>query len=474
MGARKLRILISFALVFGIFLYLASLQLTSLVPQKSEDEGLLGGPVPGLTRWQRAKFDEGKALFQKSFTVQEGLGPVYNGQSCASCHGGTGIVGGGGQDPKTASIILFAKRLPNGRFAKDQVKTIAAKMEAKDSDFMLEEGGPILQRKSISDEFKDSLGLAADCKIEASKEAPKAAEFQSKRFAPPLFGLGLVNAVPDPAFDFWASQQLNNAKSTVRGKPAHLAPYLWGWSGTGRFGLKCQEPTLFSMTAFEMNEELGLSTPVSPKSQSNKAPNAVPDCIKALAKEPNDAGQTLNKIQFYLNTLAAPPAAELTAESQAGYQVFDKLGCASCHMSSLETIDKVSMLNPDADPWQVHETEAGQGVHGPNITLGAEPKYFEIKALEKRVFNPYSDFLLHDMGPALADGIGQGGATGAEWRTTPLWGLQHKSFYLHDGRTKKLEEAIALHGGQAAPHAAAFKKLTDKEKANLLSFLRSL
>ncbi|MBX9572636.1 MAG: hypothetical protein K2X77_27320 [Candidatus Obscuribacterales bacterium] len=474
MGARTLRILISFALVFGVFLYLASLQLKSLVPEKSEEEGILGGPIPGLTRWQLAKFKEGKELFQKNFTAQEGLGPVYNGQSCASCHGGTGIAGGGGQDPRTASITWFAKRVTNGRFAKEQPKAIAAKMELKDEDFMPNDGGPILLKKSISTEFKDSLGLAADCKIDAATEVPKQAEFQSKRFAPPLFGLGLVNAVPDPAFDFFAGQQLRDLKSAVRGKPAHLAPYLWGWAGNGKFGMKCQEPTLFSMTAFEMSEELGLTTPILPQSRTSKAPDAVPECMKTLAKEPNFTVQEINKLQFYLNTLGAPQAADVTPESQMGYQVFDKLGCGSCHLPAMETIDKVFMLNPDAEPWKMQMTEPGQGAHGPNVTLAEDPKYFEIKALEKQRVLAYSDFLLHDMGPALQDGIAQGSATGSEWRTTPLWGLRHKSFYLHDGRTKKLEEAIALHGGQAAKHAAEFKKLSDKEKANLLAFLRSL
>lgn len=473
MGARTLRMLVSLALVFGVFLYFASLQLTSLVPQKAENEGELGGPIPGLTRWQSAKFLEGKGLFQKQFTPQEGLGPLYNGQSCASCHGGSGIAGGGGENPQTASITIFAKRLANGRFAKDKPKDIASKMEFKDEDFMVNDGGPILLTKSISDD--PNLGLPADCKMSAVKEAPKQAEFRSKRFAPPLYGLGLVNAVPDPAFDFYASRQLNDKTSTARGKPAHLSPLLWGWSGTGRFGMKCQEPTLFSMTAFEMNHQLGISTPFDDLTETARAPNKIPECLKALAaQDPNDNGKNLAKIQFYLNTLGPPIAADVTPDSSRGFTVFNKLGCGSCHMPSMETTDHIMMVNPDADPWNVQKAEAGQGVHGPYINLSEEPKYFEIKALAKKNFSPYSDFLLHDMGAALADGIGQGTATGAEWRTTPLWGLRHKSFYLHDGRTKSLEEAITLHGGQAAKHSAEFKKLKDSEKKDLIAFLRSL
>lgn len=228
------------------------------------------------------------------------------------------------------------------------------------------------------------------------------------------------------------------------------------------------------MTAFEMNEELGLTTPIHEQSRTAKGPDQLPDCMKSLAANPNESSTTINKIQFYLNALAPPPAADVTPESRQGYAVFDKLKCASCHVPSMVTTDKVSMLNPDADPWKVQKSESGQGQHGATVTLDAEPRYFEMKALEQKDFSPYSDFLLHDMGAALADGVAQGVATGTEWRTTPLWGLRHKSFYLHDGRTKNLEEAITLHGGQAAKHAAEFKKLSAKEKQNLLSFLRSL
>lgn len=475
MGARTLRLLISFAVVFGVFVYIASLQLNALVPVKTDEEGKLGGPIPGLTRWQTAKFKEGKELFEKNWTVAEGLGPLYNGQSCASCHGGPDTTGGAALDPDKAAITYFAKRASSSKLAKDPLKNVIGKVEFKDEDYMRNEGGPLLVKNSISNEFKDQLALAKDCKFDPLSAPPKSAEFRSKRLAPALYGLGLVNSVTDPTFDFLSNQQLQDPKSPIRGKPVHLAPYLWGWSGTGRFGLKCQEPTLFTMAGSELNNELGISNVVAKQINTPTGPDKVPDCLKALcAAEPNDKSNILNKIHFYLNTLSAAPSEDRTVGGEQGEILFNQINCASCHVASLQTSDKVMILNPDADPWQTTEAPAGQGSHGPTINMKAEPKYVEVRALENKLLHPYSDFLLHDMGAGLADGIAQTTASGSEWRTAPLWGLKYKKFYLHDGRAKTLQDAILMHGGTAAKAAEAYKKLSDREKQSILTFLHEI
>jgi CxxC motif-containing protein (DUF1111 family) len=103
-----------------------------------------------------------------------------------------------------------------------------------------------------------------------------------------------------------------------------------------------------------------------------------------------------------------------------------------------------------------------------------ELRYMEVKALENQEVPAYSDFLLHDMGVGLADGLPQAGAKGGQWRTTPLWGLRLKRFYLHDGRTTKLNEAITAHGGQAQEVTANYAKLPQSDKDDLLAFLKSL
>jgi len=134
--------------------------------------------------------------------------------------------------------------------------------------------------------------------------------------------------------------------------------------------------------------------------------------------------------------------------------VFEKARCAFCHRPEMRTAPTVYLVDPDSPA----------------------PKYdhIEVAALENRPVRAYSDFLLHNMGSELADGLPQAGATGGEWRTTPLWGLRLKKFYLHDGRTTDLAAAIGFHGGQAEPARRAFEQLSPGDREDLLAFLRSL
>ena len=162
--------------------------------------------------------------------------------------------------------------------------------------------------------------------------------------------------------------------------------------------------------------------------------------------DPEVSSSTVARVVFYLKTLRPPPRRNPTgSEVAAGAAVFTAIGCARCHLSTLTT--------------------------GPS----------RLQALDRVTFHPYTDLLLHDMGPALDDHYTEGSATTAEWRTAPLWGIGlaekaqgGRAFYLHDGRATTIEQAVELHGGEAAASRAAFRTLPAGDVQRLLAFLRSL
>ena len=170
------------------------------------------------------------------------------------------------------------------------------------------------------------------------------------------------------------------------------------------------------------------------------------DTYSGLSIDPEVPVQTINEVVFYLQTLKAPVQRnQSNAEIQSGKQIFINSGCAKCHTPVQAT-----------------------GISS-------------IAALSNKTFFPYTDLLLHDMGPGLDDGYTEGSATTAEWRTPPLWGLGLSKnsqggqyFLLHDGRAKTIEEAILLHGGEGSQSKSTFQQLTAKDKAMLIKFLESL
>ncbi|MEA2488600.1 MAG: hypothetical protein QOH21_392, partial [Acidobacteriota bacterium] len=151
----------------------------------------------------------------------------------------------------------------------------------------------------------------------------------------------------------------------------------------------------------------------------------------------NDDGAGLQLLADFMTMLAPPPRGPQNRDTSEGESTFDRIGCGTCHVATLRT--------------------------------GASP----IAALDRKTYNPYSDFLLHDMG-SLGDDLEMGNATGKEFRTTPLWGLRFVTRYLHDNRATTLEQAITAHDGQARASRDRFTSLAENARRNLLAFLRSL
>ncbi len=412
----------------------------------------LGKPIAGLTSDQLRKFHEGEVLFKKEFTPEEGLGPLFNGKSCFECHGQPLVAGMEGRDISSTSILNYARRVPGSAKAKKPLKEVIQNISKPDVDFFLTRGGPSLQRKSITTEFPDKFPF--DCQLDF-EQVPVEAELQSNRHTPPIFGDGMIDMITDGEFAAVAMTE-HTENPALAGRPIAAVDRYTESARPARFGWKNQHVNLFNFTTGALNIELGLTTYAQNTENSLDPLGDNPRCLDKYNKagSPNDKGKTLLSLAWYQTLLAPPPRGQITEEVTKGEKIFEKLDCAFCHRPNWQTAKQCFVGDPDSEL--------------PLI------KPLEVTALEDKEFHPYSDFLVHDMGADLADGIPQEGAKGGEWRTTPLWGLRFKKFFLHDGRTRDLHEAIAMHGGQGSSSAQMYEKLSKEDKTALLAFLKSL
>jgi CxxC motif-containing protein (DUF1111 family) len=260
-----------------------------------------------------------------------------------------------------------------------------------------------------------------------------------------LFGAGLIEAIDDATIlANWASQQAQKQSLGIRGHPG-------GLFGRGRFGWKAQGAHLPLDVAGAYQTEIGVTNPLvrqendeTPGCQFNQTPE---DTFHVDAPTLIDNLPDITKFRAFVRFLAPPTPIEDTESIAMGRTLFAQIGCALCHTPSLQT---------------------GVSSH---------------PALSGQTANLYSDLILHQMGPGLADGVVEGNAGPDEFRTVPLWGLGQRIFFLHDGRTTDLLDAIKAHASQGDTHYSpseanavigAFNGLSEPQKQALLNFLRAL
>ena len=356
----------------------------------------MGDPLPGLNGSELARFEAGLEEFSEAEEADEGLGPVFNEASCAVCHDAP--VGG-----TTGRLETRFGRRENGQF-----------------DPLANLGGSLLQDQGI--------GVVRGGFYRA-EQVPREANVVAMRMTTPLFGLGLVDAVPDAELI-----ELARAQQSTRtpGRVHMVKDVHTGEMRVGRFGFKSQVATLQNFSGDAYLNEMGITSPDFPDENCPQG-----DCSK-LKHNPlailNDSGSGVVAFADFMTMLAPPPRGP---GNKAGEALFESIGCANCHT--------------------------------PRLATGRSP----IAALNRKAFEPFSDFLLHDMG-SLGDGIVQGDASGREFRTTPLWGLHTRPAFLHDGRAKTVSAAILGHDGQGRNARDRFAGLSSGETQALLEFLRSL
>lgn len=294
----------------------------------------------------------------------------------------------------------------------------------------LDQGGPQLQNRAIPGHTPEQL--------------PAGATFS--RITPPAnTGLGFLEALTDGQLLAHADPLDANGDG-ISGAPNYIhpppyfipQPHHESNSGKfiGRFGKKASAINLLHQTVNAYNQDIGITSSFNPF-----------DPASGVETDPEIADQTIHDVVFYLQTLKAPVQRhQHQPEVMLGKEVFIEAGCGKCHIESFIT-----------------------------------PSNSKIPAISNKQFYPYTDLLLHDMGPDLDDGYTEGTASTNEWRTPPLWGLGLSPnsqggtyFLLHDGRARSIEEAIELHGGEAAVSKNNFLQLPSAEKSALIKFLKSL
>ena len=397
------------ALTLVVCLVLAGAVSRSLAGSPSRSE--LGKPIEGLSMDERRLFRDGKVAFGEAEDAASGLGPIFNNNSCVACHSVPAI---GGSSPIN--------------------ETRAQRVDASGAHFEFE-GGSLFQSDAISPGCQEVV--------------PPGANAVARRQTTPLFGLGLVEAIPDGQIADYAAEQAR-ANPLQAGRVNWVTDVASGRLLVGRFGWKNQQATLLAFSGDAYINEMGITNFLF---LTESAPNGKLGTLAACDKvpEPEDTENDTVAFANFMRLLAPPPGDEscsrsnhhhkssrgrrFFSRSERGEQVFEKVGCAVCH-------------------------HAGFTASSP------------IAAIDGESVDAYSDFLLHDVGTG--DGIVQGGAQANELRTAPLWGLSESAPYLHDGSAPTLKEAIRRHANQGAAAQQAFRALSDADQQALVAFLSSL
>jgi CxxC motif-containing protein (DUF1111 family) len=425
-----------------------------------------GNPLDGLTADETSFFTNGLAQFVEEEVVSgadnNGLGPRFNSNSCGSCHSQPAI---GGTSPANNPLIAVATK--NG--AKNALPWfIVPDGPVREARFKL---GP----NGANDGNVHALFVitgrsdAPGCDIAQFVFTPAGDPHTGKggndniifRIPTPVFGAGLIEAIPDSAIIANMQAGLSErAAMGIHGHPNAILSGNFNRSGNDgtitRFGWKAQNKSLLLFSAEAYNVEMGVTNPLFPQERDDTPScllNATPEDTEHFTPDPTGGpGAVLPDIEKFANfmrLLAPPTPAPDTPSTVSGRAVFQRVGCAHCHTPSLKT---------------------GKAINSGSATSPSA-------ALSSRTVNLFSDLLVHHMGTGLADGITQGAAGPDEFRTAPLWGVGQRVFFLHDGRTRNLVEAIAAHrseGSEANGVIARFERRPLNEKQDLVNFLRSL
>lgn len=427
----------------------------------------LGDPIANLTSLELQIFNQGETVYTKTWDPRSGLGPVYTQDNCTNCHASP-IAGGGGSSLNNVDTI-FATVDSQGQFDP---------MDGSDANDTTNEGGILLQPQSISS-FVPNCSYPGEV-IPTTPQFPVAATLFEQRFAPPNFGMGLIDAIA--AADIQAQAVVKGSHGEILGQ-VNSVPDEYGKITVGRFGFKAQYATLTQFIGHAMTLELGVTNPV-PNAQTEQESNGqeFPPCILAGNKnKPNDIdGTSLITIFHYLTYLAPNVAQSCTSQQCTdGQSLFTTVGCNNCHLTPDEGYTTAANIRVP-ETWNA------------NSPCGGNTKCIRSQALSQQPVPLYSDLLLHDLGVGTAKGhLGDGfcspqpsadcpfgQASGNQFRTTPLWGLSLRKLYLHDGRTGDLTTAIEDHAlstdSEAVYVVNAFNNLGQQQKDDLLFFLNTL
>ncbi|MBP9837352.1 MAG: thiol oxidoreductase [Proteobacteria bacterium] len=435
-------------------------QLTTLdlskVPEISADRLRQGGettvfdrtalsfenPAPNLSANEADRHFVGDANFAAQFVTapsieNPGLGPLFNNNSCDACHTKNGrgqpIFGNSGLGSQAlvrVSSTDGSESLPGGP---RNALSLGTQIQDHATFGISKEADVVLKWETQSGTYADGENFELrkpklDITLADGNKLP-ANIMTSMRTAPAVFGLGLLEAVPDAAIAANADPDDLNGDG-ISGRVNHVWDIVLQVAKIGRFGRKANSVNLLEQAAAAYTNDIGVDNPLIPATDGSVEID----------------GDVLTSAEFYTQTLAVPSAGNINDPSvKYGEKLFVGFKCASCHIPELNTAKH------------------------------------QISGLSNQRIFAYTDLLLHDMGQGLADGRADFEASGSEWKTQALWGigitstiLSNTASYLHDGRARTLEEAILWHGGEALESRERFRQSSKADREALISFLRSL
>ncbi len=430
-------------------------------------------PVPGLTPDQQQTFRAGEKVFNNFWIAIPnevisqwwdlsqpgpggggwGLGPTFLATSCVSCH----VQAGRGRVPDTGAGPLFQQTLrlslpgdgPHGGPNPDPHYGLQLEpfdiIKSKDQTRQPGEGEVHITWVTSQFRFPDGETVPLRkpvIRIEKLNFGPLAAGLMtSLRNTQALVGLGYLQAVSEE--DILALAELQKSQG-LNGRPNYVRDDIHDRIALGRFGWKANQPSLRQQIAGAFHNDIGITSSLY---RAQNCPPVQKDChLEKDPEKPELSDELWGQVAFWAMALDAPaPVDTANPAVQRGEKLFHAAKCAQCHVPELKT--------------------------------GAFP---ELPALANKRIRPYTDLLLHDMGPDLADGRPDFRAGGSDWRTPPLWGIGRSkqvngsTHFLHDGRARNLVEAILWHGGEATASREHFAKLSKQERQELIAFLEAL
>ncbi len=404
-------------------------------------------------------FSVGNSFFNTNWTAapasasaRDGLGPVFNARSCSGCH----FKDGRGRPPEPGELMTSMllrlsipgdgehggpKPEPNygGQFNPLAIPDVPA------------EGFATVDYEEIKGQYADGATYTLRKPKIILKDlgyGPLAKDVLiSPRVAPPVYGLGLLEAIPEAAILAQADPDDKDGDG-ISGKPNYVWDVVGKKMSLGRFGWKANQPSLLQQSAGAFLGDIGITSPLFPSQNCSSAQEACAKAIQGGEGEPTQPEITMKRLEqvaFYTRALAVPMRrAWNDPQVLRGKALFSQARCQSCHT--------------------------------PKWTTGEALEGF----LSNQTFWPYTDLLLHDMGKELADNRPDFAANGQEWRTPPLWGIgllgvvNNHTMLLHDGRARNVEEAILWHGGEGEASRDAFVKMSKAEREALIAFVNSL
>jgi len=433
---------------------------------RKTDQNAFSLPSANLPPSRRVDFSVGNSFFRSPWviapsttTARDGLGPLFNTNACQGCH----IKDGRGHPPPpdapNAVSMLVRLSIPDTpEFAKviEQVGVVPEPVYGGQFQDMAvpgvaPEGKVRVTYTPVPVRFKDGTEVELRkpvLQITQLGYGPMHPDTRfSARVAPPMIGLGLLEAIPEDAILANAAAQAKD-NNGISGRPNQVWDDALQKTVMGRFGWKAGQPNLNQQNVHAFSGDMGLTTSLRPFDDCTDAQTACKQAPNGNGPdgEPEVSGNILRLVLFYSRNLAVPARRGVNdAEVLAGKNLFFQAGCDSCHTPKYTT-----------------------------AANAAEPE------LANQVIRPYSDLLLHDMGDGLADNRTEFQASGRDWRTPPLWGIGltqavsgHTQF-LHDGRARNLLEAVLWHGGEAQAAQQQVLSFNAEQRAALLAFLNSL